>query len=127
MCRKEVQEEQKALQKSTEQIHVCRQGPFPSLADDECMPEFDPETFQFTSNGDLNDDPEDQMAEGNRLLSTSVLPLAEEIQASQTTLQRLSEAHQKTVGTETEIPEHLRDFNDVFSKESFDALPNRKV
>jgi len=31
------------------------------------------------------------------------------------------------VGTETEIPEYLRDFGDVFSKELFDALPNRKV
>jgi len=81
------------------------------------MPEFNLETFEFTPNGDSNDDPEDQMSEGDRLLCTSVPPLAEEIQASQTTLQRLAEAHQKTVGTETEIPKHLRDFGDVFSKE----------
>ena len=31
------------------------------------------------------------------------------------------------MGTETEIPKHLRDFGDVFLKESFDALPNRKI
>jgi len=42
-------------------------------------------------------------------------------------LQRLAEAHQKTAGTETEIPKHLRDFGNVFSKELFDALPNRKI
>jgi len=79
MCRKEFREEQKGLQKSTEQIHVCRQGPFLSLADDESMPEFDSETFDFTPDEDLNDDPEDQMSEGDRLLCTSVLPLSEEI------------------------------------------------
>ena len=43
------------------------------------------------------------------------------------TLHRLAKAHQKTVGTETKIPKHLQDFTNVFSKESFDALPNRKV
>ena len=31
------------------------------------------------------------------------------------------------MGTETKIPEHLRDFGDIFLKESFDALPNRQV
>ena len=72
------------------------------------MPEFDSETFEFIPDEDLNGDPEDQMSEGDRLLCTSVLLLSEEIRASQTTSQRLSEAHQKTAGTETEIPKHLR-------------------
>jgi len=83
--------------------------------------------FEFTPDENSNDDLEDQMSEGDQLFCTSVLPLSEEIWASQTTSQRLAEAHQKTVGTETEIPKHLRDFGDVLLKESFDALSNRKI
>ena len=85
-----------------------------AIADDKLMPEFNSETFEFIPDGDSNNDPEDQMLEGDQLLCTSVLPLAEEIRASQTTSQRLAEDHQKTVGTETKIPEHLRDFSNVF-------------
>ena len=45
--RTEIQEENKALWKSTKWIHICRQGPFTSLADDEPMPEFNSETLEF--------------------------------------------------------------------------------
>ena len=49
------------------------------------------------------------------------------IHTSQMTSQRLAEAHQKSLPTETAIPTYLQGFRDVFSKESFDALPDRKV
>ena len=98
-----------------------------SLADDELMLEFDFEALKFTPNEYLNADSEDQMLEGDQLFCTFMLLLSKEIRASQTTSQRLAKAHQKTVGIKTEIPEHLQDFGDVFLKESFDALPNRKV
>ena len=52
---------------------------------------------------------------------------SEDIRASQTTSQRLTEANHKRVPTEAEVPKHLQDFEDVFAKESFDKLPNRKV
>jgi len=58
MCRTVVQEEQKALQNSTKQIHICRQGPFPSLTDDEPMPEFDSETWEFAPDEYSNSDTE---------------------------------------------------------------------
>ena len=43
------------------------------------------------------------------------------------TSQRLAEAHQKSLPTEVVVPKYLQGFMDVFVKESFDALPNRKV
>ena len=49
---------------------------------------------------------------------------SEDIRASQMTSQRLTEANHKQAPTETEIPEHLRDFRDIFAKESFDELLN---
>jgi len=49
------------------------------------------------------------------------------IRASRTTSQRLAEAHQKSLPIEAAIPTYLQGFQDVFSKESFNALPNRKV
>ena len=71
------------------------------------MSESNSETLEFVPDEYSNSDPEDQILEGDRLLCTSVLLWSKEIQASQTTLQRLAKAHQKTVGTETEVPEHL--------------------
>ena len=91
------------------------------------MPQFHLETLEFALNEYSNADPEDQMSEGDRLLFTLVLLWSEEIQASHTTSQRLAEAYLKTVGTKTQILKHLQDFSNVFSKVSFDSLPNRKV
>ena len=91
------------------------------------MPEFNSESLELLAEVDPDASSEDQVLEGDRLLYISVLPAPEDTQASQTTSQRLAEAHQKHVGTNTEIPEHLQDFSDMFSKESFDALLKRKV
>ena len=55
------------------------------------------------------------------------LPDSKVIRASQMTSQRLAEENHKRAPTESEIPKHLQDFGDVFVKESFDELPNRKV
>ena len=41
--------------------------------------------------------------------------------------QRLAEAHQKNAKAEVKVPEYLKQFEDVFSKKSFDILPDRKV
>ena len=70
-------------------------------------PEFDLEAVKFAPYEGPSTDQEDWMSEGDRLLCTSMHPPAKEIQASQTTLQRLAEAYQKMVGSETKIPQHL--------------------
>ena len=71
--------------------------------------------------------PEDTLVDGDRLLYVNPPLETELIHASGTTSQRLAEASQKYAKPETEIPEYLRGFKDVFAKESFDALPERKL
>ena len=52
---------------------------------------------------------------------------SKDIRAAQTTSQRLAEANHKWAPAETEVPEYLQDFRDVFAKESINMLPNWKV
>ena len=52
---------------------------------------------------------------------------AEFIQATQTTSYQLTEAAQKNIRVQVKIPEYLREFEDVFAKDYFDTLPDRKV
>jgi hypothetical protein len=55
------------------------------------------------------------------------LPSAETITASSTTSQRLAEAAHHNIRSEAKVPEYLQEFHEVFSKESFDTLPNHKI
>ena len=63
------------------------------------------------------------LTEGDHLLYVDLPPEAECICANVMTLQRLAEAMQRNAKAEAEILEYLREFDDVFAKESFDTLP----
>ena len=54
-------------------------------------------------------------------------PEPEHVRVTQTTSQRLAEAHYWNARADTEIPDYLREFESVFAKESFDELPSRKI
>jgi hypothetical protein len=85
---------------------------------------------------DDEDEPDFPMEEGDRIFVTALETEAEDLCATSTHSQRLAEAFkrnstpvdQATTGPvpSEEIPAHLREFSAVFSKESFDALPNPK-
>jgi hypothetical protein len=96
-----------------------------------------PELYPDTE--DDSDDEEDQtdhaealdeIEEGDRIFMTTVYDREEFVQASSTTSQRLSEAFAKNSGPlksfRESVPKAFHDFEDVFSKESFDELPDRK-
>jgi len=111
MCQAELQEEQKAFQKSVKDIQTCRAGPTPTFLEDKSEFALDSETLYPESTLDLE-----------------ALNLGSEmIHVSQTTSQRLAEAHQKSLPTEVVVPKYFQGFMDVFAKELFDALPNQKV
>jgi hypothetical protein len=96
------------------------------------------------SDGDLpelvrDDEDEDELVfeEGDRMLPTGLNAPPEEVRATSTISQRLAEAFKRDavsacLDTDTDnftaegIPDHLREFHAVFSKESFDALPDHK-
>jgi hypothetical protein len=132
-CCSEVQAKRKEQRKAERHIRVCRSGPHPLLVEVELASEFEPNS-DTNSASDSDSDPsvvrlgpEDTLAEGDHLLYVNLPSEAEHIQATGTTSQRLAEASQKHVKAESEIPEYLREFEDDFANESFDALPVRKV
>jgi len=55
------------------------------------------------------------------------LSISKDIRASQMTSQKPTKENYKRAPTDTEVPEYLWDFGDIFAKESFNVLPNRKV
>jgi hypothetical protein len=77
-----------------------------------------------------NAEASDEIEEGDRIFMTTVYDQAEFVQASSTTSQRLSEAFIKNSGPpksfRESVPKAFHDFEDIFSKESFDELPERK-
>ena len=83
----------------------CRMGPFPLIEDDE-----------------IEEEDIDLYEKGNRLFATVIW-------ATGNFSQQLVEAHLKN-STPKEpsnaIPPHFRQFADMFTKESFDTLPERK-
>ena len=65
--------------------------------------------------------------EGDYILATGLLPPPPmDIRASSTISQRLAEAFQTNEETLTLVPDYLREFTTVFSKQSFNVLPEPK-
>ncbi|GLB41126.1 putative retrotransposable element tf2 155 kda protein type 1-like [Lyophyllum shimeji] len=140
-CREEVKVERKARAKTRAAMRACRSSgiptPEPELDDiSELYPDPDCED---NSDSDVSLEPDsvpgsdgvDVMEEGDQLLATTFFgyPAAEEIRASQTTSQRLAEAFAHNSAPKSfrdAVPDHLHDFEDVFSKAAFDELPERK-
>jgi hypothetical protein len=77
-----------------------------------------------------NTEAPDEIEEGDRIFMTTIHDQVEFIWASATTSQRLSEAFVKNSGPpksfRESVPKAFHDFEDVFSKESFNELPDRK-
>jgi hypothetical protein len=79
--------------------------------------------------GDDADDTgaQDEIEDGDRIFMTTIYDQVEFIRANATHSQRLSEAFAKNSAPlksfRDSIPKAFHDFEDVFSKESFDDLP----
>ena len=84
----------------------------------ESIPAFNPDVVPLG--------PDNTLTEGDHLLYMDLPPEVEHICASAMTSQRLAEAARRYAKAEAEIPEYLREFEDVFAKESFDTLLEQK-
>ena len=89
-----------------------------SAFESESIPAFNPDIVHLG--------PDDTLTKGDHLLYVDLPPEVEHICASVMTLQRLVEATWRYAKAEAEIPEYLREFEDVFAKESFDTLLEQK-
>ena len=64
------------------------------------------------------------LEEGDHILATGLFPHPSmDIRASSTISQRLAKAHQANMEALNPVPEYLKEFTSVFSKQSFDTLP----
>ena len=98
---------------------MCSARPFPEIDHD----------LEDDSNNDLfhSRDKPLSMEGGDRILATGLLPPPSmNIRALSTISQRLVEAFQSNSKALTLIPDYLREFTSMFSKQSFDVLPEPK-
>jgi len=120
-CRDEIREERKIQKAEARSIAACTAGDLPDLIRDE-------------EDDEDEDDPE--FEDGDRMFATGLRGPPEEVRATSTISQRLAEAFKRNSEPDSlsegspmsaeNIPDHFREFHAVFSKESFDALPNPK-
>ena len=110
----------------------CCSGPTPHVDEleeksdeDDCEPTAD--IFGCDTDNEFPDDT--QLEPGDKLYVTHLWPEQEFIRATTTFSQRLAEAHAKNAprSIKDNLPEHFYEYQDVFSKESFDVLPDRKL
>jgi hypothetical protein len=135
-CREELRAVWKNEKLTASILQQLREGPTPSIcavdseewtgdngydpADDDDLPDLTPD-----SEDDGDDD--DELEEGNHILYT-VFATAEEIRMGGTVSQCLTEAHTRnSAPAGTEVPPWATDFSDVFTRESFDSLPDRQT
>src|SRR5215475_2256717 len=117
-CHEEVRHEKKVRSKESERIRTCREGAFPKPTIEEVDDEDE-------------DDEDELLEEGDRVFMTVLEPEAEHVRASSNISQRLAEAfHRNNASKQSSfhhaVPDYLQEFEDVFSKASFDTLPDRK-
>jgi len=101
----------------------------PKFMQQNCLATQLPNLCADDNSADDNDGADIPLKDGNHILVTSIPPEEEFICASSTTSQRLAEAFLKNTKPKTfcnSVLTHLHDFEDVFTKSSFDALPNCK-
>ena len=101
-------------------IHAIRMGPLPQLLEEE-----------RTEDSKDSEASEPLLEPGDRLLATMSIPNipVPVIAATATTSQQLAEKALPSIPTKRKelIPPYLCDFEDVFAKESFDSLPERRT
>jgi hypothetical protein len=122
-CRMEQRDEQKAKKEDAKQINTCHSGLLLAFVEDA-----DDEDDELQPNPESI--PEEQLKEGDRIWATGLLLEPEHIRASSTISQQLAEAFKQNsqpTDYKKHIPPHLHDFQWVFSKESFDDLPESKL
>ncbi|HEV7737875.1 MAG TPA: hypothetical protein VGO47_10955 [Chlamydiales bacterium] len=95
------------------------------------MPTFTEEEGMEEEEGEEEGGSLEELQHGDRILVTTLHPEPLRVKAMTTVSQRLAEAAAKSQKTEVKgfkeiVPEYLHDFEEVFSKTSFDSLPGHK-
>jgi hypothetical protein len=153
-CRLDTKREQKEQCAATAQICACQSSGFPMLIEevedkDDCIcggteeseggvprplpkksDRFPKDLPDLVDIHDNNNNDDIEIEEGDRIFMATIhlKDIHHFVHASSTGLQRLAKVFMKNSGQASfrdSMPESLHDFEDIFSKESFDSLPNR--
>jgi len=121
----EVEDEDDCIHEGMEESEGGVPRPSPRKLD--CFPKDLPDLIDI--HDDKDDDDEVEIEEGDHIFVATIHPedIHHFVCASSTVLRRLAEAFTRNSGQVSfrdSMPESLHDFKDVFSKESFDSLPN---
>jgi len=114
-CRDKAWEERITQKAEIRQTEAVSNGPVPELHTD--SEEEEPE------------EAEEPIEPGDRIFAIGLVPASAEIQATSSVSQCLAEAfkwNSESTPSGRSVTEYLKEFDSVFSKESFDALPESK-
>src|SRR5467141_3473802 len=117
-CRSERRDERKAEKRDTQKVNACCTGPLPAFVEDA-------DDEEDETDGEPEGPAKEPLEEGDRIWATGLLPKPEYIRATATVSQRLAQAFEANTEP-TDILPYLREFHSVFSKESFDDLPESR-
>src|SRR5271155_1880979 len=112
-CRQEARQERICHKAEIRRKDSCSSGPTP----------------EFHHDTEDTEEAEDCLDQGDRIFAPGIFPPRpqEEIRASSTISTRLAEAFKvNSEATLPSVPDYLHEFKDVFSKKSFDVLPEHK-
>jgi hypothetical protein len=118
-CRDKLREERKVRKMEVRLIARCLTGPLPIMMEDD-----GDDLPALLKDDDNNEDPE--VEDGDRLFAAGLCHPTAEVWATSTISQQLAEAFKWNNEPIDGVPDYLREFDDVFSKESFDVLPEFK-
>jgi len=118
-CRDELREERKARKAEARRIAECTAGDLPDLVRDD------------EDDEDDEDEGDPEFEDGDRVFASGLHAPPENLRATSTISQRLAEAFKRNSepsesATDEGIPSYLKEYHSVFSKESFDTLPEPK-
>ena len=118
-CREELRQERIIQKAEMRRIYICSAGLAPEV-------DHDSEGDSELDTIDSEDEPI-SIEEGDQIVATSLLPPPlMEICTSSTISQRLAEGFQTNMEATTPVLEYLKEFTSVFSKQTFDVLPEPK-
>ena len=119
-CCDEGRKEWKIQKTADKAVNSCSDGPVPKIVEEVDKDDSEP----------VGTDPENtEYEEGDRIFATGLLPPPLDIRATSTVSQRLAEAfklNSQPTDPTSRVPEYLKEFESVFSKKSFDVLPDPK-
>lgn len=117
-----------ALRHQKRSYRRCREGPFPRVVELEESEEDELYNLELIDTKNPEDFPEDiELREGDHIPTAPTALGLRSIAATETTSSRLAQAYTKPPQDPDElVPAHLHNYMEVFSKESFDTLPESK-